>query len=250
MEAHGREGEIRVGRTIWQKNGANQSPTYPGFTTITITTKSDDKKFYDLGPYYLRGDNGNIIENIWQFSKVYRKVPYVKENYTPKSPIIAWEYPEEIHADDEGNPNENYFKWRKLGTENKYAVRYPVGKSKVSRGSVLYCLTDSGERLGYIEARKKIYFNVYSKAAMKHKLFLELLSRVKSGENILICETDGPHQESLDYYKDKYGVDNSFIENGTMLANDKNIGIMLNDSKYAFGHGYCLAQMLMYFSKL
>jgi hypothetical protein len=43
------------------------------------------------------------------------------------------------------------------------------------------------------------------------------------GENLLIIEVDGPHQEDLQYYKDKYGVSDNFIENGTMLVTKDNI---------------------------
>lgn len=36
-----------------------------------------------------------------------------------------------------------------------------------------------------------------------------------------------------------------FIEGSTMLANDHNLNIMLNDTKHNFGHGYCLAWTLI-----
>jgi hypothetical protein len=49
----------------------------------------------------------------------------------------------------------------------------------------------------------------------------------------------------MDYYKNMYKVEDNFIENDTMLVNDRNIDIMLNDDKHAFGHGYCLAMALL-----
>lgn len=45
---------------------------------------------------------------------------------------------------------------------------------------------------------------------------------------------DGPHEEDLQYYK-----------NNTILATKDNLTIILNDSKCPFGHGYCLASILL-----
>jgi hypothetical protein len=77
-----------------------------------------------------------------------------------------------------------------------------------------------------------------------HTKFTELKNKLDSGENLLIIEVDGPHQESIDYYMKEYGVDKTFIEDDTMIVNEENIRIMLNDTKHAFGHGYCLAMVL------
>lgn len=99
--------------------------------------------------------------------------------------------------------------------------------------------------LNYIEGRKEIYVPIYCELVKKQDKFYELKERLDSGENLLIIEVDGPHQESLDYYKEKYGVDDDFIENHSMEALDENLTIMLNDEKHPFGHGYCLAMALL-----
>jgi len=54
-----------------------------------------------------------------------------------------------------------------------------------------------------------------------------------------------PHQESMDYYKQTYNVSDDFIENGTMLATEENLMLMMVDPKHPFGHGYCLAMALL-----
>ena len=100
-------------------------------------------------------------------------------------------------------------------------------------------------KLDYVASRKAIYVREYCKLVKKEPKFKELQKRVKKGENLMIIEVDGPHQESLDYYKVKYGVGNDFIVNNTMLINERNIKIMLNDTKHAFGHGYCLCMALL-----
>lgn len=47
-----------------------------------------------------------------------------------------------------------------------------------------------------------------------------------------------------------YNVDDSFIQNHTMLATKENLNIMIDDIKHPFGHGYCLAMALLSFDDL
>ena len=74
--------------------------------------------------------------------------------------------------------------------------------------------------------------------------FWELYQRLQNGENLLILEVDGPHQESLEYYKTTYEVDDNFIEQDSVQATETNLAILLNEVKHPFGHGYCLAWAL------
>lgn len=126
---------------------------------------------------------------------------------------------------------------------NKLPVRYPVGFQY--RHKCKYALADNEDgtlnetKLDYVASRKAIYVKEYCKLVKKESKFKELQKRVKGGENILIIEVDGPHQESLDYYKNKYNVGDDFIENSTMLVNEANINIMLNDDKHPFGLTTC-----------
>jgi hypothetical protein len=76
-------------------------------------------------------------------------------------------------------------------------------------------------------------------------LFKTLVDKLSSGINLLIIEVDGPHQEAIDHYKTKWNVKSDFIEQSTMLATPENLTIMLNDDKFPFGHGYCLAMALL-----
>jgi len=82
----------------------------------------------------------------------------------------------------------------------------------------------------------------------KEEIYAELKERLDGGENLLIAEVDGPKEESMPYYKENYGVDDEFIENRTILVNDENMDLMLNDTRHAFGHGYCLAMSLLQMS--
>lgn len=228
---------IRVGRCEYN-GGKYILPEFEGFTPIVVMLKSSSK-WYPLSPYYLN-DNGMIMENIWQFSKVYEVVPKGTRYQSRFSKKIIWDHPEEVHVKD-GELTKEYFAWREKGFHAEDPIRYPVGFNH--RHKCLYAYYD-GEKLDYVESRKKIYKKVYTDLVVKEKKFLELKQKLKK-ENLLIIEIDGPRQESLNYYIDKYDVDDDFIKNKTMLATKENLDIMLNDPKYPFGHGYCLASALL-----
>ena len=235
-------GQVRVGRIIY-KEGKPVHPSFPDFTPIVVLTKSS--KYGSLGPYVLKDEFGCILENIWQFSKVYASVPATKQAYSRFHPKwIAWEYPEKVLTDESGEVLPSYWKWRKAGFQNPYPVRYPAGRA--SRKNCLYSLKEEGgERLSYVEARKQIYLPSYCRLVKKEAQFTELKTRLLYGENLLIIEVDGPHQESLEYYQEAYGVPETFIEEDTILVNLENLRLMLNDPKHPFGHGYCLAAALL-----
>ena len=225
---------IRVGRRIF-KNGKWIDPSFPGFTPVLVLMKSHSK-WGELGPYLLKNDKNQIMENIWQFAKVYEKVPKTIQYYSQYDKTVIWSHPAENHYSPETDElSEEYWNWREKGFNNKYAVRYPLGFGNQLSGKCLFALQDGNDKkLDYIEARKRIYYPVYSDLVKKQPKFLELKEKLRK-ENLLIIEIDGPHSESLKYYKDTYGVNDDFIERDTMLINEENICIMLNDSKHPFG---------------
>lgn len=230
---------IRVGRR------KTRDPEYPGFTPIVCLTKSS--KYGELGPYCIEKD-GIIFENYWQFSKIYTTVPCSKQRYSRFDRTVIWEHPAETHIRD-GEPTDEYWSWRNKGFVNLYPVRYPVGFHH--RKNCVSALFEKNPGvfywLDYVESRKIIYLSGYVESVKKEPLFASLQKRFNLGENLLIIEVDGPHQESLDYYQEKYGLDDTFIENDTMLCTKKNLEIMLNDTKHPFGHGYCLAWLCWIF---
>lgn len=239
---------IRVGRCTYDKNGKRTDPKFPGFTNILCLTKSS--AYGELGPYVLKNDKGQLMENLWQFQKVYSQVPKSTQYYSRWDRTIIWDHPAELHVDDDGEILDAYWNWRKKGINNKYPVRYPTGfnyRGKNLIGS-LYYDEEKKEYIGplsYIEARKKIYFPLYCKLVKKEPLFKELQQRLKAGENLLIIEVDGPHEEDMEYYKNKYGVDDGFIQDNTIQVRKEYMKIMLEDDRYSFGHGYCLAMALL-----
>jgi len=239
---------IRVGRRQYHKGGYTD-PTYPDFKPIVSLTKSTP--YGSLGPYELKNDKGQILENIWQFSKVYEWIPESLQSYSRYDNTLIWQHGPETFVLDNGELTKEYLSWRDKGMNNEYAVRYPVTYSH--RNKCLYALKElpddyipkEEEKLDYIQSRKEIYLPLYLELVRKESKYQRLLRYLREGQNLLIIEVDGPHQESLDYYKDKYDVRNDFIEADSMPVTWENLDIMLNDDKHPFGHGYCLAWALL-----
>ena len=249
---------IRVGRCKWER-GKRIDPHFEDFTTCVSLTKSTT--YGSLSPYMLKDSQGRILENVWQFSKVYQRVPDVTQARSRYDTTIIWRWPAETHASDiqfneEGQAvsaslNSKYFNWRKSGMNAPEPIRYPVGYHH--RHKCLFCLHEDVndtnnadyQALTYIPSRKKLYLPMYVEAVVKAPQFKHLKAKLERGENVLIAEVDGPHQESLDYYIKEYGVSEDFIQDDTMLATYENLNIMLEDPKHPFGHGYCLALALL-----
>lgn len=232
---------IRVG-TIKYVGGKKVYPTYGKCIPIEVMTPST--AYGDIGPYVLKNEDGQIMENIWQFSKVYKRVPYVKETYSKYNNRVIWEHPFEVHMNKDGTLTKEYWAWREKGMSAPDAIRYPVGRSEKARASCQYALWND-QKLDYVEARKAIYLPVYVEMVKKTEKFKKLKKMLEAGKDLLIMEVDGPRQESLNYYKEKYGVKDDFIVGNTIEVNEKNMNIMMNDTKHAFGHGYCLAMALL-----
>jgi len=233
---------IRIGRMI---NGAYTPVS--GFRPIVITTASSP--YASLSPFCLRDEKGRFHENIWQSSKVYMEVPASRQTYSRWNSTVIWEHPYEVHTDDQGLPNQAYFAWRHKLANNPYPVRYPVGFQH--RHKCLYALKETGEgliepwALGYIAARKEIYGKEYLRLVEKQPQYRELKDRLARGENLLLIDVDGPHQEGMSYYQEKYQVTPDFITNNSVLASEYSLNLLLNDEKFQYGHAFFLAASLL-----
>jgi hypothetical protein len=207
--------------------------------------------FGPISPYGLQDEQGRIMENVWQFSKVYRQVPATTCCYSRYDKRVIWQHPAEKHVDEDNRLLPAYFAWRHKGMSSRDAIRYPVGFSgrHACIGAVVSDEPSSGEHehefLDYVQARQQIYLPLYTKLLSNHAMFVGLQKRLLSGENLLIVEVDGPHQESMPYYVERYNVPANFIENNTIEVNQHSMRILLNDAKHPFGHGYCLAMALL-----
>jgi len=246
------QGKIRVGRIRYDKNYKQIIPKYENFENIMVMTKSSE--YGSLGPYCLKDENKFIMENIWQFSKLYKKVPATKLQYSRYDPRVIWQWPNDTFIDDNNNILPDYWIWRRIGMKSSDPIRYPVGYNNRSEciGAINTYLSfdepmhiENFHILNYIDSRKQIYVPLYTKLVKKQKKYKLLEEKLSAGKNLLICEIDCSYGESMPYYKEKYNVPDNFIENYTMEINKENVKLMLNDEKHSFGHGYCLGMALL-----
>lgn len=228
----------KIGKiTVAKYYPGKDTPLTPGFRNILIHT-SGKHLGAQLSPYILKNEQGHILENIWQFSKIYEKVDEQKipiSRYNPDR--IIWQHPAEVHIFDH-EPTNEYWNWRRKGFENWYAVRYPAGFK--NRHKCICAIDNQGENLDYITARKRIYCYEYSRLAPKTEDFKKLRKLVLSGKNIQILEVDGP-DPNLNYYP----YDQISVENPGLEMNEEVIKTLLNDTRKPFGHGYTIAALLL-----
>ena len=139
------------------------------------------------------------FENLWQYHKVYSE-------FLNKSTNL---------------PDDAWYAWRYEGFHNLRAVRYPMGKGRIPAYSFWY-----GQRLSYVEARKKIYIPIYAKLVEKTVAYKSLSSLYVS------TYAGGVHLTLRDY--DAY----DHVVLGRTLKE------VVNDPKRKMGHAFVLVMML------
>ncbi len=219
---------------------------HQGHKKILCTTKSST--WGAIGPYVACRPNGEIMENSWQFRKIYPFVPKRTERYSRWDQTIVWDWQEEVHLDTNRNTTDAYWNWRNTGLANPYPVRYPGGIK--NRHNCVGFIDDQGVVYDYVSSRQK-YLEMYVEAintdigrdskGRSSSQRLANLRDVYTKEDILICEPDGPRLDSEHYASIGVELD----ENGTILATKETLTRLYNDPKYPFGHGYCLAWYLL-----
>jgi len=176
-----------------------REPLPEGAILVNTTSHSRDwgKGFspFLLGPCELYGGHiSETVENAWQFAKVYPQ-----------------------HIGPDGEPTDKYWQWATAGWTSKRAERYPMGKGLKPE----YSLWD-GEKLGYVEARKRVYVPLYYKAVVGTKAYARLRELYDSGTQIYLWDFDG-------YDHVKLGM--SLVD-------------VLNCPDRSMGHAFVLARML------
>ena len=156
-----------------------KDPVPAGYTPVDCTSASTNVFWRQLSPFYLGpvtaydGLTAQKMENAWQYTKVYP-----------------------MHMTD-GEPNAHYFEWRDSGFASGRANRYPMGRYGMKPEYSLWKEDEKWVKLGYIEARRKIYIPLYSKAIIKTVAFSKLLERYESGENIALIDFDGYNYKEM-----------------------------------------------------
>lgn len=157
-------------RVIGPKN-----PYEPGSidtTSQSVTWSRGLSPFY-VGPVPLY--SGAVVpealrmENGWQMAKVYA-----------------------VHMDENGDPTEAYFTWARDGWLSSRASRYPMGKGARPEYSWW-----EGEKLTYLEARKRIYLPMYARAVVKTHAFDILMREYLTRGTLTLWDFDGYDHHAL-----------------------------------------------------
>lgn len=269
-----RFGTVRVGRIRGRMEPGKKYPVTEGFLNIVVTSRNQTKLGHSLSPYVLTDSRGRIMENLWQFAKIY---PRVTKQTQPD-----WSWDTEVHcvAPPTGatlskaigaeqkprvKPTDEYWEWRQAGMEHDKPVRYPNGfKGKADCICVLWpasgALDDATNphvqmlQLGYVDSRKKVYVGLYSMMAKKNDEFAELRKMLENGQNLQILDVDGPDitraTDATGKVKAPYdqipdGIHGETSGVGSIEINEANIRALIEDTAQPFGHGYVLAALLM-----
>ena len=232
-------GRIRVGRKV-----GSTIAQFKDYTNIAFIDKIDE--YYELSPYRLKDENGCLIHNVWVFSKIYRKINHIIQYENIKGSRIVWEWPAEVHLDDENNIMPEYWKWRSAGMSCEDVVKY--SNSFTERNfNEFYVIgnQDNYELISRSQARVKILMKIYSDALKSSQLFLDLQSRIINGENITIQDYEGPQKALTQYYKGKFQIPAGWIQFGSVELNQFTLNVMISDTGHTMGYGYVLASSLL-----
>lgn len=160
------------------------------YVVIDVTSRVErDKEFMkehptfakDLSPFFIGpvvssdGAKANIFEIFWQCGKVYP-----------------------CH-DNNGKPNEEFFKWRdefySKETCSKELMRHSCKSLGYEHKDTLYFAyynnkTNEWEALNYVQARKKVYFPEYVKLIYNSESYKWIKSLVDSGKKVALVDFD------------------------------------------------------------
>lgn len=183
----------------WHKKAVEFAGLMEDVTVISTVSKQTG--FYDqlspfiLGPCELyHGRISLNMENAWQYAKVYKE-----------------------HLTSTGILRMSYWQWAEQGWNNPRAVRYPMDRGAKPE----YSLWNS-KRLGYIEARKRIYGPLYAEAVQKTDAWQRLQDAYCDNRTIVLLDYDAYDHSSV----------------GMSLTD------VLNNPKRKMGHAFVLAMLL------
>lgn len=174
------------------------------YEKINVTSTSKDEWARAFSPFFL----GPVEVE-----------PFIGEIYKVEIMENAWQYLKRF----EGQDLKSWKKWSQEGFKQTKANRFPMGRG----AKPLYSYW-KGEKLGYIEARFKIYCPLYEYCIMTYAKdsFYKLKKMVDEGKKIALFDFDGygyhSNNMTLDdvIYNPKKKMGHSFVLLG-LLTNNK-----------------------------
>lgn len=229
-----------------------------GYEVINVL-KWNKNYWKELCPYCLKTDgkelyknNGGILfENYYQGSKVY-DIIYENEVYPSRyqigNPKYLWWKFEPINENGDIIVQNNhivnidlYYRWRDSLWNCPHPIRYPNKIHRRKNTQFALCIDENNQhtQYDYLSARRILYINEYIRLIKQLSEYQQLLEKLWSGENIMICEMDVPSQNKSGHY----GKDCD--ENNICHMTIDKLELLINDPSEAFGHGLCLAYSLL-----
>jgi hypothetical protein len=173
--------------------------SYAGLVTIFTVSRAEDWQ-RELSPFHLGpvplydGTKARCMEGAWQFAKCYAQ-----------------------HLGPDGEVLPTYWSWARRGW-NSPAIRYPMGKGAKPE----FCLW-GGQRLGYVDARKQVYWRLYRDAVRETAAWGRLVELHERGP-MALWDFDG-------FDHDTHGMPLSEV---------------IEQTKRPMGHAFVLKAMLLY----
>jgi hypothetical protein len=257
------KGKVRVGKIAGRFDKGIRYPVTEGYINIVVCSINKTKIGSQLTPFTLTDNNYKIMENIWQFSKVYKTI---NSHTIHNKSRVTWNWPASEHiSQDTDLLTPAYWKWRKAGMNHPDPIRSPV--PTMDRRKCLYCAWPSnflGEKLTleslenidspfdeitqlpYVSARIKVYCPLYMCLAKIQSDFFILQKMIEDGYNIQILDIDGPIRDDFPPYNNnmiagQYGEDGV----GSIPLSREIIRDLINNVMQPFGHGFVLAVALL-----
>lgn len=149
------------------------------YEAFDVSSASGPDDLYGaLSPYYLgpgvtdRGETYQNLQNLWEYSKVYGEF-----------------------TDEFDNPTPDYWNWRAKGFADKVGRRYGT---TADAKPIYYlwwrriegCLVNA-QRLGPVQARKKLFIPSYAKLVVETEGYKELKEEYDKGTKIALLDTNG-----------------------------------------------------------
>lgn len=173
--------------------------SYANLTTVFTVSRAEDWQ-RELSPFHLGpvrlydGTSARCMENAYQFSKVYAR-----------------------HVGPRGEVSPAYWAWAREGW-SRPAVRYPMGK-----GAKPEFVLWGGERLDYVECRRRVYWPLYRDAVRQTGAWRRLQELYLDGA-LALWDFDG------------------FDHDGQGLS----LSDVINQTRRPMGHAFVLKAMLLY----
>ena len=258
-------GRIRIGRIATIDEKGRKFPITLGYMNIVVEHRNKTKLGGNLHPSRVKY-NDIIFSNIWNFSKIYEKLP--AQNRRSVTGKNGWKYNAQIFTQHNLDKlylktlNENmdindfilkeYWCWREKGInfsesvynpDTKYHL-WPIQSETNSNETNLEIIKNMDNEhypaklLTELDARKRIYQKIYTALIQNNDEFITLKKMINDGYNIQLLAND-----ITDIYTEKgvYGEDGvgSFEVNMNMLSQ------LILDPDITISHVYILSMALL-----